>query len=223
MFGSDDLFARQMAEECGIVVVDSDYRKGPEHQWPSAVHDVEDAVNWVLSQPDVFDTSRLAVSGFSAGGNLSLVVSSVGEIDHSSIKAVIAIYPVTDLSADPASKVAPDDTIPHMPPDMERVFDTSYIPLGTDLKDPRLSPSFADPALFPPNVLIITVACDNLVAEAEQLAERLKDGKRNVRYMMMPGMPHAWDKMAKKGSKAEQLRTEAYAAAAEVIKSSFGL
>ncbi|KAK7959332.1 esterase/lipase [Apiospora aurea] len=77
MFGQDRPFCAQMARDLpGLVVVDADYRKGPEDPFPAAMHDVEDALRWVAAQPDVYDVARVALSGFSAGGLLALVASS---------------------------------------------------------------------------------------------------------------------------------------------------
>ncbi|KAK1141012.1 hypothetical protein N8T08_009669 [Aspergillus melleus] len=66
--GSDDAFCRQVSQRTGYLVLDIKYRLSPEHPFPAPVDDVEDVVNWVKSQPNKFDLSRMAISGFSAGG-----------------------------------------------------------------------------------------------------------------------------------------------------------
>ncbi|GCB24320.1 lipase 2 [Aspergillus awamori] len=77
LHGSDDEFCRFIAKKTGLAVLDCSYRLGTENQFPSSIHDAEDAVRWILAHPEKFDISRLSISGFSAGGLLSLVVSSV--------------------------------------------------------------------------------------------------------------------------------------------------
>ncbi len=63
----------------GCVVVSVDYRMAPEHRAPVAVEDCVDATTWVGVNGDVLraDTSRMAVAGDSAGGNLAAVVAQV--------------------------------------------------------------------------------------------------------------------------------------------------
>lgn len=64
-----------LAQEHGLVLVSIDYRLGPEVKVPGIVEDVRDAIEWVYEQgPTLFgaDTSRVVVSGSSAGGCLAL-------------------------------------------------------------------------------------------------------------------------------------------------------
>jgi acetyl esterase/lipase len=53
-----------MAETAGIAVLDADYRKGPEHVFPAAVNDAEDALRWVIGNPQRFDQDRILLGGF---------------------------------------------------------------------------------------------------------------------------------------------------------------
>jgi acetyl esterase/lipase len=87
-------FCAQMSRELNAISISVDYRLGPAAKFPAAVEDAEDAVNAVLnpekpgynelrhainqflrksSRPEIeLDTSRIAASGFSSGGNLAL-------------------------------------------------------------------------------------------------------------------------------------------------------
>jgi acetyl esterase len=71
-----DPFGTFLAREVGAVVVSVDYRMAPEHHAPKAVLDCVDSVRWLGEHADSFGgiSSRLAVSGDSAGGNLSAIV-----------------------------------------------------------------------------------------------------------------------------------------------------
>lgn len=67
---------RRSLVDAGCVVVSIDYRLAPETRLPEIITDVEDAYAWVVQQgPSLFgaDTTRMAVTGSSAGGYLTLM------------------------------------------------------------------------------------------------------------------------------------------------------
>ncbi|EAW09316.1 putative esterase/lipase [Aspergillus clavatus NRRL 1] len=217
LHGSDDEFCRQISRETGYTVLDVQYRLAPEHPFPAALHDVEDAVNWVLQQPDKFDLSRVAVSGFSAGGNLALA-ASCASFPRETFRSVLAFYPPLDLYTDPGSKSPPDPAGKPLPTLVTRFFNKCYIPSPLDARDPRISPCFAHADRFPNRVLIVTAAGDNLAVEAEKLAaqiEMLPD--RQVVSQRMQGCNHAWDKKAPPETIQGDAKDKAYAMAVAML------
>ncbi|KAG8705722.1 hypothetical protein FRC08_001501 [Ceratobasidium sp. 394] len=77
LFESDAEFYRDISREAGAIVLDCDYAKAPTHTFPAAYDDVCDVIAHVLANQDGhYDTSRLTIGGFSAGGTLALVVSA---------------------------------------------------------------------------------------------------------------------------------------------------
>lgn len=211
--GSDRPFCARVARETGAIVLDADYRKAPENPFPAAVNDVEDTLRWVASQSEEFDASRIAVSGFSAGGNLALVASSSIRQELSSIglqiPIVAALYPVTDISIDPATKTVPNPVRP-IPANIAGLWDDAYTPDSAIRKDPRVSPSLAEPSAFPDTVVILTCEGDTLAPEAIALASRLEETNRTVVNKTFPNMPHAFDKGCKEGTKESEHRDVAY-------------
>lgn len=217
-FGLDHLWCGRVAQECGIYVVDADYRKGPEDPFPAAVEDAEAVLRWVAAS-DLFDEKRIAVSGFSSGANLALVAASVlrEKLTMVDIKIPVAFYPVTNKAADPEQKVAPQSNKP-VPAGISRIFNDCYVPDVAVRSDPRVSPEFADPDSFPERVTILTAAGDNLAPEGNALATKLDNGHRKVVTRMFDDVNHGFDKGCAKGSVAERARDEAYSLAIASLK-----
>lgn len=74
---SDDArWAMALVDHVGAVVVSVDYRLAPEYPFPTSVEDGADAVLWLVQHADELgiDSRRIAISGFSAGGNLAFTV-----------------------------------------------------------------------------------------------------------------------------------------------------
>ncbi|KAF9889880.1 hypothetical protein FE257_006970 [Aspergillus nanangensis] len=210
MHGSDHEFCRKISHETGYTVLDVQYRLAPENPFPAAFHDAEDAVNWVLQRPEQFDLSRVAISGFSAGGNLALGISS-SLFPRETFRSVLAFYPVTDLYTDSGLKSSPDPAGKPIPAVIARFFNRCYIPSTYDARDPRISPSYAAPERFPDRLLMLTAAGDDLAREAEGLAAQIsKAPGREVVVQRMQGCNHAWDKKATTGSIEGDAKEKAY-------------
>ncbi|KAF2185674.1 alpha/beta-hydrolase, partial [Zopfia rhizophila CBS 207.26] len=224
LLGSDSLFCARVARDTGLLVLDADYRKAPETPFPGPLHDVEDALRWVATQPKRFDLTRVAVSGFSAGGNLALVAASALKrtLVDLTIPVVVAIYPVTDLSIKPEAKTVPNPRKPTSP-HIANLFNDCYAPDKAIRTDPRVSPSLADPADFPPTVAILTCEGDNLAPEANALADKLGDGQRKVVNRTLKAVHHGFDKGAKKGTNEWDQREKAYTLTVKTLKEALNL
>lgn len=75
--GSDDAVCARIAANLGVVVLNVNYRHTPEHAYPTAWDDVEDAFAWLHEQARAggelqgVDGRRVVVGGVSAGGMLA--------------------------------------------------------------------------------------------------------------------------------------------------------
>lgn len=220
MHGSDTYLCAKIAQDAGCYVIDADYRKAPEHRWPAAVHDAEDALNWIVAQPDRFNATSVAVSGSSAGGNLALVAA--GPLRRNlkvDVRAVAAVYPMVDMSIPNDQKIVPKPIRPLTPKIMD-LFDACYLPDASKQADPLVSPALAPIIEFPQTVVIITAEGDVLAPEADAFAKRLDDGERIVVHKNYADMWHGFDKGSKEGTVEWQNREEAYGKIAEALRKS---
>jgi acetyl esterase/lipase len=95
--------AQQLAAR-GYVAVTAEYRLSTEALYPAAVHDLKAAIRWLRANAGRYpiDTTKIAVWGFSAGGQLAALVGttngdkelegSEGNIRHSSsVQAIVDV------------------------------------------------------------------------------------------------------------------------------------
>ncbi|GIJ87112.1 hypothetical protein Asppvi_006015 [Aspergillus pseudoviridinutans] len=218
LYGADDGFCRFIATTSGYVVLDVEYRLAPEHPFPAAVHDVEDAVKYVLDRPEEYQTSQVSVSGFSSGGTLALVVPTL--FPRGTFQSVIAFYPATDLARDPSMRKAPAPNAKPRSAFWTRIFREAYIG-NMDPRDPRISPAYADTSKYPANMLVVTAELDSSALEAEDLAKKAEAegvaSGRNVVIRRMKECGHAFDKK-NKDEACVQARDETYGLAVDMLK-----
>src|SRR5688572_17113517 len=69
--------AQALAEQVDAIVVSVEYRKAPEFKFPTAHKDSYAAYMWSMANASTFkaDSTKVAVAGESAGGNLAVAVS----------------------------------------------------------------------------------------------------------------------------------------------------
>ncbi|KAJ4251442.1 hypothetical protein NW762_011425 [Fusarium torreyae] len=193
--GMDHAFCERIATDNNLLVLDADYRKAPEHPFPGAVEDAEDVFRWVESQPRLFNLDRIALSGFSSGGNLALVASSEvrREFKNMNIRAVYAFYSGTDMSIPPESKTVPEPIRP-IPIGFQNLITEGYLPRVEDRKSPRVSPMYAEPSSFPAHVVLFPCSGDILSPEAEVFGQKLAQAGCDVEVFKVEKAAHAFDK-----------------------------
>ncbi|CAH0055734.1 unnamed protein product [Clonostachys solani] len=216
--GLDHEFLTRVAQENSMLVLDADYRKGPEYPFPAAIHDAEDVMRYVDGRPEQFDVTRVALSGGSSGGVVALVAASSlrARFDTLHVRSVVLFYPGTDLAEPPEDKVVPHP-IKAMPPKLLHMFYDNYVPDAAMRKDPLVSPRFAHPALFPASVVIFTASGDVLAPEGNELARVLDDGTRRVTHMELEDAPHGYDKGPAEGSHLWGLKERSYGIAVKEL------
>ncbi|KZT53139.1 hypothetical protein CALCODRAFT_440514 [Calocera cornea HHB12733] len=228
LHGTDARFCALVAREAGCYVLDASYRRAPSHPFPAAYDDARAVLAWVREDTlGLFDTSRITVGGFSAGGNLALALAATAE---PGVQGMIAFYPPVDLTGPYSRKPAPARTkldrnsgMVISPSDEERSRKAYLLALSASeqaLPDPRYSPLFASPDKFPGGgrTMILTCEYDYLAAEGEALARALEEAGREPVAIRVEGKGHSWDGMCVEGSEGARVRDEMWLRAAEVVR-----
>ncbi|KAF4439351.1 hypothetical protein F53441_12630 [Fusarium austroafricanum] len=216
--GMDHQFCEKIAAENNVLVLDADYRKAPEYPLPGAVEDAEDTLRWVESQSKTFDLDRVALSGFSSGGNLALVASS--ELRHKfqnmNIRAVYSFYPGVDFTIPPEEKTVPEPIRP-LPVFFQNLLVDAYVPRIEDRKSPRFSPMFAVATAFPKHVMLIPCSGDIFKPETEVFGKKLAQAGCDVEVFEIEGA-HGCDKNTNTRTFRPEARDLAYSKVVQSLK-----
>lgn len=208
----DDTINRQFATRHGFVVISINYRLAPRNPFPDSVHDVAESIRAVLaSPPHPYDPSRVAIMGFSAGGNLTLSVAQLPGIKEK-VQSLVPFYPVVDFSGKYKGEYRKSkDGKPDMLKNVAPIFNWAYIPPGQDKTDPLLSPVYAaNRTQLPQRVFFVAAEYDYLEHEAKAMAKMLAgvdtgeelgfEWERNaVRWRTVPDVIHSWTHIELKG------------------------
>ena len=180
----------------GYTSLACEYRLAGEALWPAALEDVHTAFDFFhgASKSLGLSASKLAVSGNSAGGCLTLLVAGTSPLP---VAAAIAFYaPMDFLSDDARAKGSPRDM--------------KYL-LGDDVSEARLramSPLTYVGANFPPT-LLLTGNRDARVdwRESLRMCEALLDAGSRCELHVFDGLEHAYDLAPEYGRMSSALMT----------------
>jgi acetyl esterase/lipase len=210
--------AQALAEQTDAIVVSVEYRKGPEFKFPTAHNDAFAAYKWSIKNASTFkgDSTKIAVAGESAGGNLAVTVSMMAR-DSGVRKPLheVAVYPVA--SGDPAtpSKLQYVNAKPLGTPALPW-FLGYYLKNPAEATSPLISLVNANLAVLPP-ATIIAAEIDPLQSEGKQLADKLQAAGVSTTYKLYVGVTHEFFGMAAVVPEAK----EAQALAASQLKNAF--
>jgi acetyl esterase/lipase len=171
---SHDVTTRKLARAAECAVLSVGYRRGPEARFPTAVHDAVDAVRWSMGAADELrvDTSRLAVAGDSAGGNLATVAAALlrDEGDRS-VTFQLLVYPVTTCDLTVGFDMTYEGHVLYR--DEMQWHQDNYLSRPEDKRDPRVSPLLGDLTGLPPAAVILA-ECDPIRPQGAAYAQALR-------------------------------------------------
>jgi acetyl esterase len=195
---SSDGLCRILANAAGCIVVSVDYRLAPEHPFPAAIEDAYYSTQWVAENASSFggDSSRIAVCGDSAGGNLAAVVALIArDRGGPAIQFQLLVYPATDAACNTPSYQENAESY-FLTKAAMQWFWNHYVQNDADRSHPHASPLQAKSLAGLPAALVITAEFDPLRDEGEQYAERMRAAGTPVQLTRYNGMIHGFFTMS---------------------------
>jgi len=211
---SHDDACRHLCVGADCLVVSVDYRLAPENPYPAAVDDAWAATRWISNNAASLggDSTRLAVGGDSAGGNLSAVVCQIASAEGGpTIGFQLLIYPGTDMTCQfPSHRNFGEGY--RLTSDLISWFLNHYFEATSDRTEPTASPLFAEDLSNLPPALIISAGYDPLQDEDKAYADKLSAAGVAVQYSHYAGMMHGFITMPGLLDKAQEALQECAAA-----------
>ncbi|WP_338285612.1 alpha/beta hydrolase [Luteolibacter sp. LG18] len=181
--------------EAGIAWFSINYRLAPRHPWPAGFEDVQAAIRWVKANAAAYriDPRRLALVGYSAGGQLA-TLAAIRADESLRVQAVVGLAPAVDLVADSRRRGEVSVALRNLlglPPELD---DAALAKIAA------ISPAEEVKAGMPP-FLIVQGTADKSVRHEDAVAfvKRLEGVKVPCVFSEMRGAPHRiadWEKFA---------------------------
>ncbi len=188
-----DTLCRSLAADAGCAVLAVDYRMGPEHPFPAAVHDSIAALRFARREAAALgiDPARIAVGGDSAGGNLAAVAClALRDAGEPLPVFQLLIYPATDMRGLALSQgLNGEDYL--LTADTVAWFADHYM-AGAPRDDWRASPLLAARHDGLPPALVLTAGFDPLRDEGRQYADALSAAGVPCQYVCFERQVHGF-------------------------------
>lgn len=103
----NDTWNSKFSEMHSALVIALNYAKAPANPFPGPRKDLEAQIASIFADPELtphIDPAKVGITGFSAGGSLTMTVSEIPAVRERVTAGIVPIYPVTDLSVTPEVK-----------------------------------------------------------------------------------------------------------------------
>ncbi len=171
-----------------VSVFTPDYRIAPEHVFPAALDDANEAFTYLLNLG--YNANQIIVVGDSAGGNLALALClDLKNRGMDLPRGLILMSPWTDMTASGESYKFNYENDPLFGGSEDSMIWNREYAADHDPTDPLLSPLFGDFSGFPP-MLIQVGDCEMLLSDSVRLAEKAREAGVDVRLSIYEGMFH---------------------------------
>ena len=194
---SHDMLCKRLAEGARCRVLSVDYRLAPEHKFPAAHEDALAVWRWVQDHAATLglDPERLAVSGDSAGGNLSAFLAQ--EMNRTGGPAPafqLLLYPLVQFADIRTKKMPFNESGFFISANLFEFFRDAYLGKQEERMDIRVSPLFAPPDCFRglPPAHFVLCGWDPLHDEGLAYAGKMASFGVPVTVREYPGMVHGF-------------------------------
>jgi acetyl esterase len=192
-----DLRLWAMVEATGLTAISVEYRLSPEHPYPAAPDDCEDAALWLLERglDELGAPARIAIGGESAGAHLS-VVTLLRLRDRHGIRGAFGaanlVFGVFDLTMTPSQRNWGERNLVLSTPIMEW-FGHQFVGERDleALRDPDISPLYADLSELPPALFTIG-DCDPLLDDSLFMEARWRAAGNEAELRVWPECVHGF-------------------------------
>lgn len=197
---SHDSVCRRLAASGEFAVFAPQYRLAPEQPFPTALHDAEDALNWLAEQAAGLglDRDRTAFAGDSVGATLACVLALTTQREPSKLalkpRAQLLFYPVTDTSRERASHARYGEGY-LLERETLQWFYGHYLKDAEQRLDWRVSPLLATDLVPQADTYISLAGHDPLYDEGLEWAQRLRDTGTAVTLDLQPQLTHDFLRM----------------------------
>jgi acetyl esterase/lipase len=152
-----DLQLWRLAGAAEVAVVSVDYRLSPEHPYPAAPDDCEDAARWLVESAEgEFGTNRLTIGGESAGAHLSVVTLLRLGAQAADFRGAQLTFGAYDLAMTPSQRQWGDLNLVLSTPIMAWFYE-KFLPgmSPEERRRPDVSPLYADLRGLPPARFVV--------------------------------------------------------------------
>lgn len=185
----DQVITIAMASLANARVISVEYRLSPEHPYPAAQQDMSAVYQSLL---ELYGSTRLVISGESAGGNLALsLLQRVRDQGVALPRCAVLFSPWVDLSNQGDSHIFNDKR----DPTLNNAWVDSAADLHADghaLDDAGISPIHGEMQGLPP-CIITTGSCDLLLSQCLRLANRLRAVDVDCDLRVWEGLWHVFE------------------------------
>lgn len=185
---------RIFAEDSGAQIYIVEYRLAPEYKFPVQIEENEFVVRWLFKHAAErgVDPSRIALSGDSAGGNMTCVIAlKLRDEGGPRLALQMPLYPECSLPFETKAGVE-NRTGLYLETAGVLLFAWCLIPQGVDYSQPYITPNnAADVSGLPPTILV-TNGFDPLRDTGHKYARKLAAAGNDITYVHHEDLTHGF-------------------------------
>jgi acetyl esterase/lipase len=187
-------FLGRLSRATGLYILGVNYRLAPEHPFPAALEDAQNAYHFLLEQH--YSPEQIIVAGTSAGGGLAFsLLFTLKEQGKTLPSAVLGLCPWLDLSLseDSIARNHGKDIISkeRLQSAADCYLHVEHASQSRAAKNPFVSPLFGDPKGFPPTFIMIGTR-ELLFDEGVRFSKKLTEANVPVSLDIGEDMFHTW-------------------------------